>query len=84
MQGRQQDHNHTQVDLAPEEAHGGRCSAPPATVLRTAETQTALVGFIQGRTNTARFTRVRSSVQHTATVTAAFTHLFSDRLVDLK
>jgi hypothetical protein len=31
MQGGEQHHHHPQVDLAPEEAYGGRCAAPPAT-----------------------------------------------------
>ena len=48
MQGREQDDDHPEVDLAPGEA--GRCRgiASPATVLRTAEAQTALVVGIQG------------------------------------
>ena len=84
MQGRKQDYDHPEVDLTPEEAHGGRCTAPPATVLRTTEAQTALVGFIQDRTDAAGLSRVGGSVQHTAAVTAVFANLFGDRLVDLK
>jgi hypothetical protein len=68
IQGRDQDHDHPQVDLAPEEAHRSRCVASPATVSSTAEAQTTLIGVIQGRAQTAGLTWIAGTVQHTATV----------------
>jgi hypothetical protein len=69
LHGGDQYHDETQVNLSPEKAHGGGRVAATTTVLGTAKTQSPLIGLIQQRTDSTRFTWITSTVQNTPTRT---------------